>query len=438
MTETTGAIAAGRVLGLLLWFAISSVVLGEDFDFDPSGYEKKPFELRGYAEIEPTYSVSNQDAALYQLEFMDESPRDSISRLPAALEIEGRYHKGITTLSFRTHSTKVWDYRHEQADHKLYEGLASFQPSDGFAVDLGKKAYRWGKGYAWNPVAFVERAKDAGNPDLAREGFWTAGFDWIRSSDGPLRTLAFTPLILPHHDDVNEDFGKPGYNNLAAKLYMLYRGVDIDLMFLQNGSKSARYGMDFAKNITTNFEIHGELAYITDVASRTITPGCKQGPKQSEDIWSYLLGLRYRNEDNATFIFEYYFNGAGNREKDQRQFYECVHKAWETGDDRFIENLPLDEDLDKGPFSKPNPMRRYLNFRAWWNEPYNMLYFIPGLQVLYNVADESFSVSPEFNYNGIDNMNVRLRASVPVGDELSEWGEKPNNFKIELRLRYYF
>jgi hypothetical protein len=83
-------------------------------------------------------------------------------------------------------------------------------------------------------------------------------------------------------------------------------------------------------------------------------------------------------------------------------------------------------------------MQRYVNLRAWWNEPYNMLYFIPGLQVLYNVADESFSVAPEFNYNGIDNMNIRLRASVPVGDELSEWGEKPNKFKIELRLRYYF
>ena len=25
-----------------------------------------------------------------------------------------------------------------------------------------------------------------------------------------------------------------------------------------------------------------------------------------------------------------------------------------------------------------------------------------------------------------------------VGDELTEWGEKPNKYKIELRARYYF
>jgi len=410
----------------------------EEFEFDAAGYEKQPFEFRGYAEIEPTYSASNKDGALYQLEFLNEPGRSTIWRLPAVLEMEGRYSSGITTLSFRTHSTKVWDYLNEDAEHLLYEGLASFQTSPGFTIDVGKKAYRWGKGYAWNPVAFVERAKDAGNPDLSREGFWTAGFDWIRTYDGPLQTIAFTPLILPHHDDVNTDFGEPGHNNLAAKLYLLYRDTDIDFMFLDEGSLSARYGMDFARNLTPNFEIHGELAYIKDSLRRVITPDCKQGPKTSEDVWSYLLGMRYRTEGDATFIFEYYFNGAGNREEDQRQFYRCVHQAWETGDERFLEKLPLDADLDKGPFTKPNPMRRYVNFRAWWNEPFDILYFVPGLQVLYNVEDHSFAVAPELNYDVRDDLSVRLRAAVPVGDELTEWGEKPNDYMVELRLRYYF
>jgi len=431
------AIVCG-IIALAIGLPVPAPAAEEAFGFDVSSYEKKPFEFRGYVEIEPTFSVSNQDAALYQLEFFNESEKDTIWRLPAALETEGRYSKGITTLSFRTHSSKVWDYRHESADHLLYEGLASFQPRSGFTVDIGKKAYRWGKGYAWNPVAFVERAKDAGNPDLAREGFWTAGFDWIKTFDGPLQTIAFTPLILPHHSDVNNDFGQSGYNNFAAKLYLLYYGADIDFMFLDQGSRSARYGMDFAKNLSSNFEIHGELAYIKDVPRRTITPGCKQGPKEIEDIWSYLLGLRYRTEDDATFIFEYYFNGAGNKEQDQRQFYKCVHQAWETGDPSFIDKLPLDSDLDKGPFTKPNPMRQYLNFRAWWSEPFDILYFTPGLQVLFNVEDQSFSVAPELNYDAMDNLNIRLRASVPFGDELTEWGEKPNDYKVELRLRYYF
>ena len=426
------------MLSGLGYFATLSVAVAEDFGFDVSGYEKQPFELRGYAEIEPTFSISNESGALYQLEFLDESERDKIARLPAVLELEGRYHEGITTLSFRTHSSKVWDYRHEEAEHLLYEGLAAFELTPGFTVDIGKKAYRWGKGYAWNPVAFVERAKDAGNPDLAREGFWTAGFDWVRSFDGPLQTVALTSLVLPRTDDMNSDFGEERHNNFAAKLYFLYRETDIDLMFLDQGTRSARYGMDFSSNLSANFEIHGELAYIKDSPRRTITPNCKQGPRRNEDVWSYLLGLRYRTANDATFVFEYYFNGEGNREKDQRQFYECVHKTWDTGDLQFIEDLPLTEDLDRGPFTKPNPMRRYLNLRAWWSEPYDILYFVPGVQVLYNVEDQSFSVAPELNYDGFDHLSIRLRATVPVGDELTEWGEKPNDVKLELRLRYYF
>ena len=428
---------SGIVLTGLGYLATLSVAVAEEFEFDVSGYEKQPFELRGYAEIEPTFSVSNEEGTLYQLEFLDESERDKIGRLPAALELEGRYHEGITTLSFRSHSSKVWDYRHEKAEHLLYEGLASFETSPGFTIDIGKKAYRWGKGYAWNPVAFVERAKDAGNPDLSREGFW-AGFDWVESFDGPLQTVALTSLVLPRSSNMNSDFGEEEHNNFAAKLYFLYRETDIDLMFLDQGTRSARYGMDFSSNLSANFEIHGELAYIKDTPRRRITPDCKQGPKEIEDVWSYLLGLRYRTVDDVTFVFEYYFNGEGNREEDQRQFYECVHKAWDTGDVSYLEKLPLNEDLDKGPFTKPNPMRRYLNLRAWWSEPYDILYLTPGLQVLYNVDDESFAIAPEVIYEGIDDLSVRLRASVPVGDELTEWGEKPNDYMLELRLRYYF
>ena len=422
----------------LVSLGVSGAVLAEEYSLDMQRFEKKAFEFRGYAELEPTYILSNQDGALYQLEFFDQEQREQIVRLPGALELEGRYRKGITTLSFRTHSSKVWDYRDESADHKLYEGLLSLQPDPGFILDVGKKAYRWGTGYAWNPVAFVERAKDAGDPDLAREGYWILGFDWIRSFDGPLQTVAFTPLLLPNQGELNEDFGEPGYTNFAAKLYLLYRDIDIDLLILTEGSRSARYGVDFANNFTPNFELHGEFAYITDVPSRSITPACTLGPQQVQDVTSYLLGTRYRNEANATFIFEYYFNGAGNYESDQRQFYDCVHQAWEAGDSSLLDGLPLDDDLDKGPFSKPNPMRRYLNFRTWWNEPYGMLYFVPGLQVLYNVDDHSYSVSPEASYSFIEDLEMRLRATIPMGDPLTEWGEKPNDYKIELRLRYYF
>jgi hypothetical protein len=410
----------------------------EVYTFDVGKYETKAFELRGYAEIEPAYSVSNEDGARYQLEFFDEEPRDTIFRLPAALELEGRYRKGITTLSFRTHSTKVWDYTHASAEHKLYEGLFTLQPDPGFTLDLGKKAFRWGTGYAWNPTAFVERAKDAGNPDLAREGFWTVSFDWIRSFDGALKTVSFTPLLLPNHGDLNEDFGREGHTNPAARLYLLYKDTDIHFMALGEGSKSARYGMGFARNLAPNFTIHGEAAYITDVTLLDVTPDCKVRQEEPQSAYSYVAGLRYRTERDVNVIAEYYYNGAGNRLASQQRFYDCVHRAWEADDPSLLADLPLRGDLDQGPFTKPNAMRRYVNLRAWWSEPYNLLYFVPGIQVLYSVDDHSYSISPELNYDGIDDLSLRLRLTVPFGDALTEWGEKPNDYKVELRLRYYF
>ena len=39
-------------------------------------------------------------------------------------------------------------------------------------MEAGKRTLRWGKGYAWNPIGFVERPKDPNDPDLAREGYW--------------------------------------------------------------------------------------------------------------------------------------------------------------------------------------------------------------------------------------------------------------------------
>jgi hypothetical protein len=424
---------------LFLCFA-SSAPAQDGLEFDTTEFEKRAFDYRGYLELLPEYARTNQDGALYQLTFFGEDEQSSIERLTGVLELEGRYNRGIATLAFRTHSEGVWDYLGEEQDHSLYEGLLTLQPTPGIAGDLGKKAYRWGKGVAWNPVAFVERAKDAGNPDLAREGYWTAGLDWIKSFDGPLQTIAITPLVVPTKDGWNEDFGQAGHLNFAGKVYLLYKDTDFDFMFLTEGSQSARYGFDFARNVSPNFEIHGELAYITDFRRLEVepSPSCRGKRQDPEDVVSYLAGLRYRTEQDITYTLEYYYNGAGNSPAQQKRYYECVHTAWETQDAALFNRLPIGKDIDRGPFSKPNPMRRYMHFRAFWEEPFNILYFTPGLQAFYNLDDGSFSISPEFTYGGIDNLELRLRATLPVGDELTEWGEKPNEYKAELRIRYYF
>jgi hypothetical protein len=423
---------------MLLLLVPPALAQDEEFSFDAEAFEPKDFELSGYLEAELEYARANRDGALYQLAFFGLDPDTEINRFTSTLELDARLRKGWASLNVKTHSQVVWDYLGETEQSDLFEGYLSLQPGPEFALDIGKKAMRWGKGYAWNPVAFVERAKDAGDPDLSREGYWVATADLIARFDGPLQTLAFTPLILPVREELNEDFGAVGHTHFGAKLYLLYRDVDIDLMFLSSGSRGAQLGMDFSWNLAPHFEVHGEVAYYNDVVHPTVTGDCRAGRPREEDEVSYLLGTRYRTEEDITLLLEYYVNGRGNAADDQERFYRCVQQAWESGDPSLIERLPLGEDLDRGPFSRPNPMREYLAFRAWWEEPGNLLYLTAGLQTLVNLEDHSFSVAPEVIYEGVDDLQLMLRASLPFGGANTEWGEKPNTYKVELQARYYF
>jgi len=88
--------------------------------------------------------------------------------------------------------------------------------------------------------------------------------DYTKSFNGPLQTATFTPVLVPVYEDINEDFGKINHVNFAGKLYLLFYDTDIDFMFLTEGSKTSRFGVDFSRNITTNFEIHGEFAFINN------------------------------------------------------------------------------------------------------------------------------------------------------------------------------
>ena len=106
----------------------------DEFSFDVSEYESKPFDFRGYVELLPEHSLSNQDGALYQLQFFDEDEEKRINRLTGTLELDGRYHKGIVALTFKTHSEVVWDYLGEDQDHSLYEGYLTLQEDPSFAL----------------------------------------------------------------------------------------------------------------------------------------------------------------------------------------------------------------------------------------------------------------------------------------------------------------
>lgn len=433
-----------RILFGAIWMVIllSSVALGEEeYKFEPSEIEKKPYHLGGYVELRPVLFILDRDSALYKLRFYNRDEGKTIEEYNGKLQIEGSYEKGIARLFFKTnfdlqYSYLGWD--HNETKRMIYEGYLSLKPSDSLSFKFGKQTLLWGKGYAFNPVAFVSRPKDPDDPELALEGFITASADYIKSFSGPLKTFSFTPIILPVYEHINDDFGKINQLNFAGKLYFLLYDTDIDLIGLTGGSKTNRFGIDFSRNITSNFEIHGEFAFINNQTKKVMD---SQGniSESKFDAKSYLLGIRYLTPWDTTFIFEYYRNGTGFTHLEMKDYLSFIDKGYESfitkGSDSLLKKAT---NLTQGNYGRPNPMKDYLYLRISQKEPFNVLYFTPSLTIIMNLDDQSFQISPELLYTGFTNFELRLKGTALIGQKGTEFGEKPNDYRIELRVRYYF
>jgi hypothetical protein len=55
-----------------------------------------------------------------------------------------------------------------------------------------------------------------------------------------------------------------------------------------------------------------------------------------------------------------------------------------------------------------------------------------------NVDDGSRSVIPELLYTRVTNLELRARLFFLSGERLSDFGERQNERRFELRVRYYF
>jgi hypothetical protein len=421
---------------LSLW--LPAAAAQESDSFDVSRFEKKPLELNGYAEFKGEQFTFDRQAALYQLGFFDQPQRDGFDRGTGSLQLESTYRQGIATAHVLAFGSYDHDYTGNDRDTRLYEASVSVQPGSRATYDLGKKTLSWGKGYAFNPVGFVQRAKDPNDPELAREGFVIAGGNFVRSFEGTLKTVALTPLIVPTTAGLNADFGTSDHFNPAAKIYFLYADTDIDLMMLGAGAKSARYGFDFSRNLGTKLEVHGEWARTASATRPVVDEAGNVAPIEASAT-SYLLGLRYLSDSQLTTLFEYYYNGAGYSEDEMRGFASVVHNAYDqyqtTGNTVPLTKLRT---ALQPTVARPNPGRRYLYLRLSQSEPFDILYFTPALTIIANADDRSYSVAPELLYTGITNLELRARVFWLHGARLSDFGEKQNMRRLELRARFYF
>ncbi len=415
----------------LLYFLIVPLIASSQEEFDSSTNEKK-LEWNGNLDVKYSLLKMSQTSPTYQLQFYNSK---DISRYLSQYRIEpylnAEYKSGSVGFFMKTHATYFSD---EEATVDLFEAYARYSPTLNTSLQLGKSVYNWGKGYAFNPVGYVNPLKDPENPELAQAGILSANVEYIKSfSSGSLQTFAAQALIIPAINTINNRFGEAKYTDVAAKFYFLLLDTDIDLMIYQGSRSYKKYGFDVSRNIKENLEFHTEFSLTRDADRYSIGNGILN--EERGDIYSYLIGIRYLNEWNTTVIAEYYRNGFGMSKNEFDTYQNYLLKGIAIGTpDAIQQTLGISQTY----FKSNTLMRDYLYVKLTQPEPFDWLYFTPSIYTIYNLQDNSFLLAANFTYKPETNLEFILWHTYMFGKDTSEFGSRQVEQKVELWMRAYF
>lgn len=83
-------------------------------------------------------------------------------------------------------------------------------------------------------------------------------------------------------------------------------------------------------------------------------------------------------------------------------------------------------------------MKDYFHLRVSQKGLFGILYFTPSVIGIWNLDDSRFRFFPEFLYRGMDNLGSRLNGSFFAGSQGSKDEKRPNDYRLESRVRYNF
>jgi hypothetical protein len=415
-------------------FAID-VASTQDYSFDTTTLAKKPLEVAADMELWPVLALFNKKSPFYTLKYPTDKPKYAdIYNVKAEGSV--RYQKkklvadasGSLVASYpRIDDTIAFGW-------KLHEGYLKYSPNTSYSFLAGKQTFRWGKGYAYNPVAFAGRQKDLNDIDAALEGYWNVSGEYLQSLNGALSTIALTGVMLPVFGIVNKDYLSDTSVAGLIQTYFLLLNTDIDFYLFVHGKKEIKGGCDFSRNIFPDWEVHGELSFEPDSRTTFFNKGTTLASENRKAV-NLVLGTRYLAPFNTTFILEYLHIGAGHTKTDMNEYYEAMANASASGN-RAMGQMVMQNNAKY--FGSQFTMTDYFYVKATHPDPFNFVYFTPAGYTIVNILDGSLMGGVELNYARFKHVSFTGRYIGFAGKNLSEYGMKQAHHKIELRSRIMF
>ncbi len=369
----------GAFYGLLL---VSTICFANDYEFsmdDLESIQTKSYEFSGYLKGDYKYQILNEASPSFP-------SKDKHSQDTYLGELFLSYKYFIDQYTFNIDMMA----NYENIDHikddtyTLNQGYVNYKIDSNQQLNIGKKSAKWGKGYYFNPVGFIDMKKDPNDPEASREGFTQVNYKYNKVLNNELQNIAFDLVYLRTTNDHNSNLYNDNSNILVFKTYMLYKDIDIDFLYSYSDEDTNKFGLDFSTNLETNFEIHGEYA------------------KYDNGYFSYLLGLKYLTENDLTILSEYLF---------QNEITNRNEPFWD---------------------------KKYFINSFTQKEPFDILYLNIYYKNTLNLSDHSHQNKIGFVYSGIENLDIDLSLSKNFGNDTSEFGTKLIKTTSWLSLKYSF
>ena len=421
-----------KFLLVILFISAFTRAFSQEYDFDIPEEDDDKIEFNGNLDAKWGLLQVRKSSPFYGLQFYDVAEKKNyLSQYRLDFYLDGVYRHKQVGFFMKTFTQYA---KEEPLSSSFFELYGSLNLSPRWSMSIGKRRFNWGKGYAFNPVGYVNAQKDPENPDLALAGKTCVYLGYNRSfTSESLQNFSIGAVLLPPEAEVNEKFGSADEIGAALKLYFLFKNIDIDFMTMFKKNESWRMGPDFSTNLRENLEIHGELSYAHDeIKNRVIDDIISQ---QKIDGVSYLLGLRYLNRFNTTLIVEYYHSNSGLSKKEFRSYIGWLEKSMDSNIPESINSAKLDMSTS---FRSKTLMQDYVYVKLIQPEPFSWLYTSISLFSIYNLTDHSFLISPQLGYKPYTNFEVLFWPMLFFGGEDTEYGSKQFKRKIEIWARFYF
>ncbi len=356
-----------KIVSLLL---LSTLLLADDYSFDMDEIEVKTYEYSGYLKAEH----KNQQT----------KTNDTLNSIFGEAQLSFKYFKDDYSLNTQVQVNHTSIDNNEVNKYTTNQLFLDYKVSSNIKLSLGKESLKWGKGYFFNPIAFLDRKKDPNNPEASKEGYIFGHYNYNKSYNNDLKNFSLDIVIMPTSDNLNNDFYNQNSTNIVLKSYFLYLDTDIDIIYSYNDKLKNKIGLDFSKNIETNFELHGEVA------------------KEVNGHFSSLIGIKYLTENDLTITSEYFYQS-----------------------ERLVKTNPFYD-------------TKYFLNKFSQKEPFEIVYSSVYYKNSLNIDDNSHQDSIGGIYSFKNNFVLDISYNKNSGDDLSEFGSKQISDTIWSKVSWYF